>query len=86
MRHWCEHMALMQPFECFVPKHRRMFHLIYNVRYQGNPGYCSTWAYEGLNKTLEAATKFASQLNFERGVLLRMRELLAKDATRKRGR
>jgi hypothetical protein len=38
MVQWCEHMALMAPLECFVPKHDRMFHLVFNMNYQGNPG------------------------------------------------
>jgi hypothetical protein len=40
----------------------------------------------GFNKTLKAACKHASQLCFERGVLLRMRSLMAEPQPRKRGR
>ena len=86
MVQWCEHMALMAPLECFVPKHHRMFHLVFNMKYQGNPGHYSTWTDEGLSKTLKAACKHASQLSFERSVLFRMRSLLAAPPPRKRGR
>ena len=48
-------MAPMAPMQCFVPKHHRMLHLVFNMKYQGNPWRYSTRADEGLNKKLKAA-------------------------------
>jgi len=86
MVQWAEHMALMAPMQCFVPKHHRMFHLVFNSKDQGSPSHYSTWIDEGLSKTLKAARKHASQLSFERSVLFRMRALLSEPPPRKRGR
>ena len=86
MMQWAEHMALMAPMQCFVPKHHRMFRLVFNSMDQGSPSHYSTWADEGLNKTLKAACRHASQLSFERSVLLRMRALLSAPPPRRRGR
>ena len=86
MSQWNEHMGLMAPFDCFVPKHHRMYHLLLNSKFHGNPTHYATWADEGFKKTLKAACKHASQLCFERGVLLRMRSLMAEPQPRKRWR
>jgi hypothetical protein len=48
MVQWAEHMALMAPMQCFVPKHHRMFHLVFNSKDQGSPSRYSTWIDEGL--------------------------------------
>ena len=48
MSQWNEHMGLMAPFDCFVPKHHRMYHLLLNCKLHGNPTHYATWADEGL--------------------------------------
>ena len=73
---YVKHMALMVPFDCFVPKHHIVFHLLRNVGFQGNPLVYATWLDESLNKSLKAACKNASPATFEQSVLMKMRELL----------
>jgi hypothetical protein len=73
---YVRHMALMVPFDCFVPKHHIMFHLLVRTGYQGNPLVYSTWLDEALNKLLKQACKNASVSTFYESVLLKLRELL----------
>ena len=71
------HVALMTPFEAFLPKHHIMWHLIANIGLHGNPSWYSAWLDESLNKVLKSACRNVSQMTFEASVLLNMRELLA---------
>ena len=76
MRAYVRHVALMTPFNCFVPKHHIVFHLIRNIGYHGNPLVYATWLDESLNKLLKAACKHAAGPTFYQNVLLKMRDLL----------
>ena len=76
MKLYCEHIALMVIFACFVPKHHLVFHLLHNAKYHGNPARYSTWLDESLNKLLKAACKNACSARFDPSALLRMRKLL----------
>ena len=78
MRLYCDHIALMAPFSCYVPKHHICFHLLRKQEYQGNPMIYATWLDEALNKTLKQSCKNAKPASFEQSVLLRMRDVLQK--------
>ena len=71
-----QHMALMQPFDEFVPKHHIVYHLLLKMVVHGNPKETATWKDEALNKLLKSCCKNASQATFEPTVLVRMAELL----------
>ncbi len=71
------HIALMVEYNCYLPKHHMMYHLIGSLAANGNPDWYSNWVDETLNKTLKATCRHVSQQTFEASVLLRMRELLA---------
>ena len=71
-----EHIAMMQPWEAFVPKHHVTFHLLLNSAEQGHPEMYAHWEDEALNKMLKACCCYISQVTFEGSCLLRMRELL----------
>jgi hypothetical protein len=75
---YLHHLALMAAFDCFVPKHHIVIHLLRNTGFQGNPLRYSTWLDESLNKLLKAACKHASSATLYRSVLLKMRDLLSK--------
>ena len=71
-----QHVALIQPFDQYVPKHHAFYHLLRNSAWQGNPTLYANWEDEALNKVLKGCCRNISQLRFEDNVLLRMRELL----------
>ena len=71
-----KHVALMQPFNVYTPKHHIVFHLVQASRWLGNPAKYSTWKDEALNKVLKSACRHACAARFDTVVLLRMRELL----------
>ena len=81
-----DHVALMAPFDCYVPKHHLVYHLLKKVAYHGSPSFYATWQDESLNTTLKASCRLVSQPTFERSVLIRMRELLAPSRPIKRPR
>ena len=76
MAAYLHHLALMAHFDCFVPKHHIVVHLLRKCGFQGNPSLYSTWLDESLNKTLKAACKHAAASTFYVSVLLKMRDLL----------
>ena len=69
-------MLIMREFECFVPKHHIVMHLLRQMLHFGNPERYATWLDESRNKTLKQACKGQSQSTFERGVLLRIEKVL----------
>ncbi len=69
-------MALMAPFECYVPKHHISYHLLAALERNGNPTWYANWVDETLNRTLKAVCKNVSQACFETVVLLRMRDVM----------
>ncbi len=73
---YLHHLALMAHFDCFVPKHHIVVHLLRKTGFQGNPMVYSTWLDESLNKLLKAACKNVSAATFYKSVLLKMRDLL----------
>ena len=70
------HVALMQPYGMYTPKHHALFHLIFDMTNYGNPQWYATWRDESLNKTLKATCRNASQQRFELTVIYKMAELL----------
>ena len=83
---YSRHIALIVPFESFVPKHHLVFHLLLKSSFHGNPCYYATWLDESLNKVLKSACKNACAATFEGSVLLRMKELLKDGPGLKRDR
>jgi hypothetical protein len=83
---YSRHLALMVVFDCYVPKHHLLVHLLHDVPWMGNPIKYSTWLDESLNKTLKQACKNASAATFECTVLLRMRDILSRPRPTKRAR
>ena len=79
-------IELIRPYDCYLPKHHVMIHPIQKTLITGNPWYYASWKDESLNKTLKGACRNASQLQFERTVLMRMVELLQDDHKKKRRR
>jgi hypothetical protein len=73
----------MEGDACYTPKHHIMFHLIFNVGYQGNPRMYATWVDESLNKTLKACCRQVSQSTFEGSVLFHMRQVLRKGSLKR---
>ena len=73
---YVRHMALMVPFDCLIPKHHIMYHLLVKSGFQGNPAVYATWLDEALNKSLKQACKNASSATFYESVLLKLREML----------
>ena len=69
-------MALMLPYEVYIPKHHLVYHMLEKIRFQGNPEVYSNWMDETLNKMTKKICKNLSQQAFELGLLLRMREVL----------
>ena len=86
MSAYVRHVALMVPYDSFVPKHHLLFHLLQKSAYQGNPAKYATWLDESLNKVLKAACKHAAAITFEQSVLFRMRGLLREGRGQKRAR
>lgn len=76
MEAYLHHLALMAQYDCFVPKHHIVVHLLRKSGFQGNPLVYATWLDESLNKLLKAACKNASAATFYTTVLLKMRDLL----------
>ena len=76
LREYAKHVALMQPFDAYTPKHHLVFHLIQASRWLGNPAKYSTWKDESLNKLLKSSCRHACSARFDVSVLLRMKELL----------
>jgi hypothetical protein len=76
------HVALMLPFDCYIPKHHAMFHSVLRSGFLGNPKSYDTWHDEALNKLLKASCKYVSQAVFEEAVLVRMRELMRRGIKR----
>jgi len=70
------HVAIMEEYEVFTPKHHLMFHLLKKIDYQGNPTYYATWLDEGLNKVLKKTCRDTSAMTFEKPILSRMRRIL----------
>ena len=64
--------------EVLVPKRHLLCHLIDNLGAWGNPRGYANWEDEHLNKLLKKACKNASQLAFDKPILLRMRWMLDK--------
>merc|ERR1719284_1159080 len=64
------HVALMQPFQCHVPKNHLMLHLLKDSDSCGNPCEYATLVDEALNNTLKGACRSASQLAFESSLIL----------------
>jgi len=73
---YIKHMALIAPFQCYIPKRHLTYHLLANIHYFGNPVKYATWRDEALNKVLKKACKNSSVFKFDSTVLLRMRDLL----------
>ena len=69
---------------CQIPKLHQACHLLQMQDRLGNPARFANWRDESLNKMLKAACRKVSQVNFESGVLLRMRVLLAPQSGSKR--
>ena len=69
-------MALMLPYEVYIPKRHLVYHMLDKIGYQGNPEVYSNWMDETLNKVMKKTCKNLSQQAFEPGLLLRMREVL----------
>ena len=86
MQCYVKHIALMQPYDIFVPKHHITFHLLFSTKYLGNPTKFATWVDESLNKTLKQACKNACAATFENSVLMRMQHILAETPNQKRPR
>ena len=76
MTHMKIHMHLMEQWDEFQPKHHVIFHPLQETMEKGNPWFYSAWLDESLNKILKAASGNASNLQFDRTVLLRMKELM----------
>ena len=77
-----DHVALMQPYDVYTPKHHLMWHVLIRMGYQGNPSFYSNWVDEDLNKKLKACCRNVSQSTFESTVLLKMREVLRRGIKR----
>ena len=86
MRLYQAHVSAMVPFQCFVPKHHIVFHLIAGMRWFGNPTLYSNWLDEAMNKTLKSMAKTCSQAVFEAVLLLRARDVFSAAPKRKRPR
>ena len=70
------HVALMAPYDAYIPKHHIFFHLLARTEYQGNPLVYATWLDESLNKVLKQCCKNAGASTFYETTLLKLRELL----------
>lgn len=79
-------MDLMAPFQCFTPKFHLIFHSLAETGEKGNPWHYSSWFDEHLNKTVKQCCKYASQITFEKTVLLKTREVLRAEPTCKQRR
>jgi hypothetical protein len=62
--------------ECELPKRHMLVHLLQRMPDLGNPRFYANWTDETLNKHLKNACRMVSQINFERSLYCRMRELL----------
>ena len=62
--------------ECELPKRHMLLHVLQRMPSLGNPRFYANWCDEGLNKRLKCACRLVSQVNFERSLYCRMRELL----------
>jgi hypothetical protein len=62
--------------ECELPKRHILVHVLERMADLGNPRFYANWMDETLNKHLKNACRLVSQVNFERSLYCRMRELL----------
>ena len=69
-------MALIVEYDCYLPKHHMLYHLIDSLVAFGNPSWYSNWLDESLNRLLKSSCRYASQQTFEASVLLAMKDLL----------
>ena len=77
---YVKHMALLEPYDCYTPKHHIIFHLLHRSEYAGNPKQYATWMSEAKNRTLKLCCRQVSQVNFEATVLFKMRHVLSQPA------
>ena len=72
--------------ECEIPKRHMLLHVLQNMANLGNPRFYANWMDETLNKHLKNSCRLVSQVNFERSLYCRMREMLKRVHARIRGK
>ena len=67
-----------------LPKHHLMVHLTAMMELHGNAWHHACFLDESLNKLLKLACKHAHSTNFETFVFTKIKELLARDARKRK--